>query len=250
VTRPRALEIIAHRGYSAVAPENTLAALEAALQARADAVEFDVHVSDDGVPFLFHDDTLRRTTNGRGSVAGHTMAALKRLDAGAWFAPEFAGEPIPTLDEALALCRGRCGRVYPELKRYRRLEDVEWLVARIREGGWEGDSVLISLDWEALATARQASERIMLGYIVDAQRRFAAALELARADGNALVDCDVRLLIRNPGWAAAARAADVELATWTVDDPSVARLVASLGVRRLTTNQVERVRQALLSPEA
>jgi glycerophosphoryl diester phosphodiesterase len=97
----------AHRGYSAAFPENTLAALEAALDAGAGLVEIDLQRSADGAVVIFHDDTLDRTTDGSGPVAGHTLAELQALDAGSWFGPQFAGEPIPTLDQALAAAIGR-----------------------------------------------------------------------------------------------------------------------------------------------
>jgi glycerophosphoryl diester phosphodiesterase len=241
----RSHEIIAHRGYSAVAPENTLAALTHALEAGADALEWDVRTSADGVPVLLHDELLDRTTDGKGPAGSHTLEALRELDAGSWFGPEFAGERVPTLAEALALTRSRCRRIYPELKGRGRPEDAETVVRLVRDSGWEDDCVLISLDWTTLAAAREASGRLAVGYIVDAVDRFAPALELAAADGRAIVDCDVRLLLERPAWAAAARRAGVELAVWTVDDATDARLVSALGVRRLTTNQVERIREAV-----
>lgn len=94
---------VGHRGYSAAYPENTLVAVEAAYQGGADIVEIDLLKSSDGEVVIFHDNTLDRTTNGSGAVAGHTLAQLKDLDAGSWFSSAFVGEPIPTLQEALQL---------------------------------------------------------------------------------------------------------------------------------------------------
>ncbi len=96
--------IVAHRCGGALAPENTLAGLDIAAASGCRGVEFDIMLSADGVPLLIHDETLERTTNGRGRVAAMSAAALRGLDAGAWFAPHFAGERLPTLDEALARC--------------------------------------------------------------------------------------------------------------------------------------------------
>jgi glycerophosphoryl diester phosphodiesterase len=92
---------VAHRGYSAAFPENTLVAVEAGFAAAADVVEIDLLKSSDGEVVIFHDDTLDRTTNGTGRVDQTTLADLELLDAGSWFAPEFAGEKIPTLVEVL-----------------------------------------------------------------------------------------------------------------------------------------------------
>lgn len=94
--------IIAHRGGCALGPENTLAAVRAALAAGAQAIEVDVHITKDGHAVAIHDSTLQRTTTGSGEVAAHTLAELKQLDAGAWFGAAHSGERIPTLAEVLA----------------------------------------------------------------------------------------------------------------------------------------------------
>jgi len=99
--------IIAHRGYSAKYPENTLIAFEKALESGVQMIELDVTLTRDRKPVVIHDETLDRTTSGRGRVADYTLAELKMLDAGAWFTDRFSGEPIPTLTEVLALAAGR-----------------------------------------------------------------------------------------------------------------------------------------------
>lgn len=94
--------LIAHRGASAIAPENTLPAMKLARQLGAQWVEFDVVLSLDGEPFVFHDEKLDRTSNGKGLIAKTTSAKLKELDAGAWFSPAYRDTPIPTLQLMLA----------------------------------------------------------------------------------------------------------------------------------------------------
>jgi len=94
---------IAHRGASASAPENTRASFEKAAAVGARWVELDVQLSKDGVPVVFHDDVLDRTTNGSGLVVETGWDVLSRLDSGSWFGPSFAGEPILTLTAALAV---------------------------------------------------------------------------------------------------------------------------------------------------
>ncbi|MDX1443245.1 MAG: glycerophosphodiester phosphodiesterase family protein [Gammaproteobacteria bacterium] len=95
--------VIAHRGAPTLAPENTLAAIRAALDINSPAIEIDIRRSADGVPVLIHDEDLERTTNGEGEVSDFTWEQLRALDAGNWFDERFAGEPIPRLSEALAL---------------------------------------------------------------------------------------------------------------------------------------------------
>ena len=112
--RPQ-VEVIAHRGASAYAPENTLAAFELAVEQNADWFELDCYLSQDGIVVVLHDTTVDRTTNGSGAVQELTLAELKTLDAGSWKGEAFTGEPIPTLFESLELAKGRIG-VYVEVK--------------------------------------------------------------------------------------------------------------------------------------
>jgi len=99
--------VIAHRGFSGAAPENTLAAFQKAIEVGSDMLELDVHLSKDGQLVVIHDPTLERTTNGRGRVFDYTLKELKQFDAGAWFAPNFSGEKLPTLEEVLELAKGK-----------------------------------------------------------------------------------------------------------------------------------------------
>ncbi len=109
------IDIIAHRGASAKAPENTLAAFRLAHDLRADWFELDCTLTSDGEVVCIHDGTVDRTTNATGEVAKMTLADLKQLDAGAWKHPDYAGEPLPTLAETLDFARGNIG-VYIEIK--------------------------------------------------------------------------------------------------------------------------------------
>lgn len=97
----------AHRGASAYAPENTMAAFRLAVDCGADLIELDVQLTKDGEVVVFHDLTVNKTTNGQGPLNAHTLAELRALDAGSWFSEEFAGERVPTLAELLAWAKGR-----------------------------------------------------------------------------------------------------------------------------------------------
>lgn len=108
-------EVVAHRGASAYAPENTLAAFQLAAEMGAEWFELDTHLSGDGVPVVIHDGTLERTTGMEGAVQGLTVAQIREIDAGSKKGPEFAGERIPLLSEALAFAWRRIG-VYLEIK--------------------------------------------------------------------------------------------------------------------------------------
>lgn len=100
-------KLVGHRGASALAPENTMASFKRALADGADIVELDVRVTADGVVIVMHDDTVDRTTDGSGGVSELTLEEIQGLDAGSWFHPRFAGEPVPTLAEVLGWAQGR-----------------------------------------------------------------------------------------------------------------------------------------------
>ena len=102
-----AMMVIAHRGASSYAPENTLAAFDLALAMGVRHIELDVDMTSDGHIVVMHDDTVDRTTNGCGPVTSHTLAALRQLDAGSWFGEQFTNEQIPTLQEVLERYQGR-----------------------------------------------------------------------------------------------------------------------------------------------
>ncbi len=108
-------EIIAHKGASGIAPENTIVAFQKALDLGVDMIELDVRHTKDEEIIVFHDSTLERTTNGRGLVEDKTLSEIKELDAGSWFHPDYVGEKIPTLKEVLDLVDGRC-KVLIEIK--------------------------------------------------------------------------------------------------------------------------------------
>jgi glycerophosphoryl diester phosphodiesterase len=106
---PRRPILVAHRGSSATAPENTLAAFRQAIEDGADAVELDVHLTKDGHVVVIHDNRVERTTNGRGKVSEKTLNELTKLDCGSWFHRKYSKEKIPALREVFELLRGRLG---------------------------------------------------------------------------------------------------------------------------------------------
>jgi len=109
------VKIIAHRGNSCCSPENTLVSIDEAFKNGADLVEVDIRLSSDGVAVLMHDEKVDRTTNGKGLVSDMTVVQLKQLDAGSWWGPQFKGEAVPTLAEALLMAKRR-GRLLLDIK--------------------------------------------------------------------------------------------------------------------------------------
>jgi glycerophosphoryl diester phosphodiesterase len=233
------IEVIAHRGYSARAPENTLAAVDKAIEVGADAIEWDIHVAACGTPVLIHDETLERTTDGAGPVRAHTVASLRTLDAGRWFGPAFAGERIPTLAEALERTRGRVRRVYTEIKRGPEAAEVDRILGVVSDADRLGDNVFISFDWAALDRIARADERAQVGYITDRAELVHEALERAAGNPRAILDLDCRLILQRPEIGRRALDRGVSVAVWTVNDPAQATRLRHAGVTRFTTNVVE-----------
>jgi len=151
--------VIAHRGASVEAPENTLAAVEQAIVIGADAVEFDVRSTFDDELVLMHDDRVDRTTNGRGLVSGMTLSNIRTLDAGYWFAPRFRGEKVPELVDVLDLISR--SEVIPLIEMKDTYESARaaapTVVRMLRDLGMEDRSVVIARDKNQLACVKDLS---------------------------------------------------------------------------------------------
>jgi glycerophosphoryl diester phosphodiesterase len=159
--------VSAHRGASGYAPENTLAAFRLARELGADMVEFDLHLTADDRLVVLHDDTLDRTTNGTGYVRDHTWAEIARLDAGARYRPEFAGERVPLLDDVLDWA-GRVGmplsiemkRPNEALNRDPYPDLAARIIARVQAHGLADQVLLFSDDHALVKTTRQLAPGI------------------------------------------------------------------------------------------
>lgn len=166
-----------HRGASAIAPENTLAAFRAAEAAGADGVELDVQLSRDGVPVVLHDSTVDRTSDGHGAVGGLTLAELKGLDAGSWYGAAFAGEKIPTLAEVLNWGGDRL-RFNVEIKDAAAGQTVLELARRYTRALL----LVSSFDHALLAELRRCAPKLPLAFLWE-ESGWSAALERAAACG-------------------------------------------------------------------
>lgn len=158
--------ILAHRGDSANAPENTLAAFRKALENGADGIELDVMLSADQKLVVIHDDTLDRTSNGHGKVGEMPLAALRELDAGSWFDLKFKGEHIPLLDEVFAEFGGKF-LINVELKNYKTPKDnlTDFVVALVKRHGLSDSVLLSSFNGRNLLRAKSLAPEIRTGLL-------------------------------------------------------------------------------------
>lgn len=241
-------EIIAHRGASHDAPENTIAAIRLAWEQCADAVEFDVWLTKDGQIVLMHDADTKRTAGVDRKVADQTLVELRRLDVGSWKDARFKGERVPTLAEALAeVSQGKrafievkCGpEIVPELKRVVRASKLD-----------NEQMAVISFQAEVVAAAKAALPELQAYWIVDpkpdkepiwtADALLAKAREI-KADG---LDLSVQPLVTDQ-FIARANKEELPVYVWTIDDADVAKKMAAAGVLGITTNRPAWLREQL-----
>lgn len=164
-------KIIGHRGASAYAPENTLVAFDRALALGCRFLEFDVMLSADGEPFVFHDDALKRTTNGQGQVGLVTAEYLQTLDAGSWFSRNFRGEKIPHFRDALKWLTFANANANIEIKPYPgQSEQTAAAVLSYINRYWPANKpapLVSSFDLEALTLYRSLAPEMPLGLLLD-----------------------------------------------------------------------------------
>lgn len=232
-------KVIAHRGYSAVAPENTLAAFRAAIDAGADAIEFDLRLTKDGHPVVMHDAAVDRTTDGHGLVADLTLAQVRALSANKRFAPRFAEERVPTLDEVLALARGRV-MALAELKDPDRKRLPGLLAEALDRHDMARRTLVISFHAPSLARFRALRPEAPVGLLAlpyDPPGRRAMQVKADAALG--FFGALDRRVVK------ASQAAGIEVFTWTVNDPAALRRVARLGVDGIITDDVKAAQAAI-----
>ncbi len=162
------MQIMAHRGSCLSAPENTMAAVRAAYEELADSVELDVQMTADGVVVLGHDASLRRVAGVNRTIASCTYEELCSLEVGSWFSPEFAGEPIPELEEVLEYCKGKMD-LNIEIKGAGRESDLPSRVTElILDHGLEEQCVLTSSSLSCLKQVKELAPQLRTGYVVSA----------------------------------------------------------------------------------
>lgn len=234
------MKIYAHRGASAYAPENTMAAFELAQKMGADGIELDVQLTSDGELVVIHDHELSRVSNGKGCVKDHTLSELKALDFGGWFSSEYAGQRIPTLRETLSWIATTGMELNIEIKAAPIYHDVRMIPVVVKQVGTSGmlDRIVVSsFDHRCLLEVRKADERIVTGLLYSANLvdvgAYAAKCgarfihpHFAFVDESAIYECTLN---------------GIGINVWTVDDPQLAVQMQRLGINILISNAPDKV---------
>jgi glycerophosphoryl diester phosphodiesterase/lysophospholipase L1-like esterase len=244
---------VAHRGASAAAPENTLSAYRAAVEAGADGAECDVYRSADGVVFLSHDRTPKRTMGGSNEdLTKMTFEQIRKFDAGIWKGERFKGELVPTLDEFMLLLWGTSCHPVIEIKQTGIEADV---IEIVRRSKMVDESTIIAFDAGVVREIRRLEPKICVAWLYsedlknkgtaeeNADRLASMMIKRCRELDIAVIDLDHGLL--SPKLVTLLREADIHVWAWTVDDASAMERYLDWGVVSITTNKPELLSERL-----
>ncbi len=233
--------IWAHRGASGYAPENTLPAFRMAADMGADGVELDVQLTSDGEIVVCHDETVDRTSDGKGWIKDHTLAELKRMDF-SYGMPDYAGTRIPTLEEVLDLLEPTGLTMNIEIKTgvffYPEIEKKT--LEMIRRKGWEDRVIYSSFNHETLRTLRRLNPEVRTGML------YGDGLVNVASYAQFLGVCAVHPWFYNlqyPSFPEDCMAAGLEINVWTVNEPEELQACRDAGVHAVITNYPDRARQ-------
>ena len=236
-------EITAHRGSSRTAPENTIPAIEAAVEEMADSVEIDVQMTADGVVVLGHDASLKRVAGVNRSIASMTFEELEKLDVGSWFSSEYAGTRIPSLSEVLELCSQKIS-LNIEIKYVGKNSELpEKTAEMVREYGMENKCVITTTNLSYLKRVKEALPEIRTGYIISA------------AYGNFYSSEDVDFISIRSGFVTSALMQNAHeqgkaVYAWTVNTKSELERLTLLGVDGIITDRPVLAREIVYREEA
>ena len=230
------MKIIAHRGASWVAPENTLAAFEAARRAGADLIEVDIQMLADASAAVIHNDTVDATTDGRGPVNTFTPATIGALDAGAWFSPHFAGQRVPLLPDLLNFAAAAPSpAILLEAKGVWEEEALGGVFTAIDDAGLAERFVFQSFELPTLGAAARLAPDIPRQWLLEHWRE--DAVEAAYEVDVTGVNPDGRILLEHPDFVDEMHGAGLEVSVWTLNEPHHWSAARDIGVDGIITDR-------------
>ncbi len=233
--------VTAHRGASGSAPENTLASLQKAIRAGADFSEIDVQETADGRIILLHDETLGRTTDGKGPIWLAELAELSKLDAGSWFAAEYSGEKLPLLETVIDSIDGKM-KLNIELKvNGHEQKLVQRVVEILKNKRFTNQCIITSFDFETIQKAKHYNPKLrtgfIFGYLPEDMDIFTAPVKILSVHKN----------LATAEFIAKAHKAGKKVHVWTVNDSTEMRRLIDLKADNIITNYPEKLRKIIIS---
>ena len=240
--------VIAHRGASAYYPENTLPSFEGAIAMGADMVELDVQLSSDNEVVVFHDEKISRCTDGRGKIADHTLAKLKKLDAGSWYDKKFKNARIPTLAEVLGVCKNKIA-VNIEIK----TEAVgkmffggieEECLKIVEQAGMRKHVVFSSFDPRAIMHLKQIDDTVTVAVLFE-KKHYGSKLpsDIIESVGADTFNCSCAEF--NKTWLANIKSNNIPVNIYTVNDEKNMKRFINMGVNGIFTNNPDILKRVL-----
>jgi len=214
-----------------------MAAFRKAVAMGMSFIETDLQLTRDARFVAIHDESVNRTTNGQGAVHDLSLAELRRLDAGSWFASSFTGERIPTLEEVLEFAKRHDVVFYLEIKPQGSWGGEHALIGALRESGEIARTVVISFDANIVSTVRKAEPTLMTGLLYDGQveKPIEKALEIGARQ------LAVRGDLVTPAMIAEAKRNDLQVICWTVNHSAHMRMLSSAGVAGIMSDYPDRM---------
>ena len=232
--------IIAHRGSSFTAPENTVTAAKLAWEQNADAVELDIYLSKDNRIMVMHDSNTKRTTGQSYQISETSSDVLRTLDAGSWKNEQYKGEKIPFLEEMIATVPSnkkmvieiKCGiEVLPALQ-------------QVVDGcGKKDQLIFIAFDWETILATKQLFPSNACYWLSSSAAEVSAKMNEAAQKGLDGINLNNKII--NQETVKKAKELGLEVLSWTIDDPEEAKRLIQLGVSGITTNRPDLIRQSI-----
>lgn len=230
--------IVAHRGASRIAPENTLSAMRKAIEFGADFAECDVFQTKDGELVLFHDEEMDRTTGKGGMIWDYTLAELKTMEVGSWFHEEFRGEPIPTLREVIQLVKGKI-KLNIEVKVSGKDPDIaQKVVEIIQSEGIEQDCMVTSFEKPVILKVKEIAPQVITGFIFDEEH------PPDIFEGNWEYVCSKRNIV-DEDFVRVAKRKGKKIFVWTVNYPAEMKELIALGVDGIITDVPDLLKEVL-----
>ena len=230
------MQIIAHRGNSWLAPQNTIAAFDAARRSGADAIELDIQLLADGNAAVIHDDTVDATTDGSGAVASFTAPELKKLDAGSWFSPAFGGEKVPLLADVLDYFREHQEpSILLEIKGIWQEEALRRALDSVEEAGLAQRFIVQSFQAETIALARRIAPDLQREWLLESWRE--DAIDVAYSLDAKGINPDGRILLEHPDFVDEMHGAGLSVSVWTLNEPQQWAAARTIGVDAIITDR-------------